>query len=458
MHDWAADLRPRLAALRLSPAREAEIIDELSQHLDDRVRDWRASGLDAADARRAALGELSEPDALARWMRGLRQSHSPEEIRAGAPFQSMVGDLWRDVVYAARMIRKTPAFAVAAILTLALGIGANTAIFSLVNAALLQRLPVAHGGRLAALYSGQASTALSYPAYVALRDSNRSLDGLAAWANITVSLNADGATDLVRGGIVSGNFFDLLGVSAVRGRTLATVDDVTRGGHPIVVIGHDLWRTRFASRADIVGREIALNGQRFTIVGVAPPGFHGPRLGARLQLYVPMMMQPVVRPPSGGYSGERDPDLLTKPLGWLSAIARLRRDVTIAQAGDELSALATAAAGTPQNPVQLSLVPADDGDPVDRRQIRSAAWLLGGIVGMVLLIACANIANLLLSRNASRQREIAVRLAVGASRARLLRQLLTESVVLAAIGGAAGVGLAWLAIQALQAAPPPPMA
>jgi predicted permease len=458
MPEWAADIRARLSSLGLSPAREAEIVEELSQHLDDRVRDLRASGLDAAAARRGALDELCEPGALARWMGPLRQARVPEPPAAGAPARSVAGDAWRDVRYAVRLLRKQPGFAAAAVVTLALGIGANTAIFSLVNAALLQRLPVADGDRLAAIYSGAASTALSYPDYVALRDGNRTLDGLAAWANISVSVNADGATDLVRGGIVSGNFFELLGVASGRGRLLSAQDDVTPGGHRVAVIGHDLWRTRFASRADVIGREMALNGQPFTIVGVAPPGFHGPRLGTVLQLYVPMMMQPVVRPPSGGYSGERDPDLLTKPMGWLSAIGRLRDGVTLTQAAGELSALATAAARTPQNPVQLSLVPVDDGDPVDHGRVRSAAWLLGGVVGVVLLIACANIANLLLSRNASRQREIAVRLAVGASRARLVRQLLTESVVLAGIGGGAGVGLAWLAIQALQAAPPPPMA
>jgi len=463
MHDWAADLRPRLAALRLSPAREAEIIDELSQHLDDRVRDWRASGLDAADARRAALGELSEPDALARWMRGLRQSHSPEELTAGAPFQSLVGDLWRDVVYAARMMRKTPAFAAAAILTLALGIGANTAVFSLVNATLLQRLPVAHRDRLANVYRGAASTSLSYPAYVAIRDGNRTLDGCAAWASVTVSLHAEGTSDLVRGAIVSGNFFELLGIAPALGRLLMPFDDRQPRAHPVAAISDSFWRTRFAARPDIVGREVTVAGHPFTIVGVVPPAFVGPRLGMQPQLYVPMMMQPIVRPPSAGYSGEQDPDLLTKPNGWLSAIARVRSGVTFEQARDDLNAVIAASSAPPAaaprpdaTTPRLELLPVDAGDPPDQRQLRATAWLLGGVVAAVLLIACANLANLLLTRNAARQREVAIRLAVGASRGRLVRQLLTESMVMALIGGAAGVVLAAGALALLQATPPPP--
>jgi predicted permease len=463
MHDWAADLRPRLAALRLTPAREAEIIDELSQHLDDRVRDLRAAGLDDAGARRAALDELREPDALARWMRGLRQSHSPEAVTAGAPFQSIFGDLWRDVVYAGRMMRKTPAFAAAAILTLALGIGANTAVFSLVNATLLQRLPVAHRDRLANVYRGAASTSLSYPAYVAIRDGNRTLDGCAAWAQVVVSLHADGTTDLVRGAIVSGNFFELLGIAPAHGRLLMPFDDRQPRAHPVAAISDSLWRTRFAARPDIVGREVTVAGHPFTIVGVVPPAFVGPRLGMQPQLYVPMMMQPIVRPPSGGYSGDQDPDLLTKPSGWLSAIARVRSGVTFEQARDDLDAVIAASSaqtGTAPRPdantPRLELLPVDAGDPRDQRQLQATAWLLGGVVAAVLLIACANIANLLLTRNASRQREIAIRLAIGASRGRLVRQLLTESVVVALIGGAAGVALAAGAIALLQAAPPPP--
>ena len=456
MPDWAVELRSRLAALRLSPAREAEIIEELSQHLDDRVRELRGSGLDAGSARRVALDELCEPDALARGMHGLRQSRVAEPMAPGAPTRSIAADTVRDVRYALRMMRQTPGFAAAAILTLALGIGANAAIFSLVNATLLQRLPIADSDRLASIYNGAASTALSYPMYRTLGDGTTLADGIAAWAAIAVSVNTEGSTELVNGAIVSGSFFDLLGVRPARGRLIARSDDVTPGAHPVVVISHDLWRSRFGGREDIVDREIVVNGRPFTIIGVLPPRFTGIRFGVIHHLYVPMMMQPIVRPPSGGYSGEQDPDLLTRPNGWLSAIVRARPNVTFAQVRDEMAAIAASTAPPGATAVPWTLVALDRGDPRDRSQLQSAALLLGGVVLVVLSIACANLANLMLSRNAARQREIAVRLAIGASRGRLIRQLITESVLLAGIGGVAGVGLAWLAMQALQAWPPPP--
>ena len=168
-----------------------------------------------------------------------------------------------------------PGFAAAAIFTLALGIGANTAIFSLVDSVLLQRLPVANRDRLSYVFSGRNWTIVSYPAYSMLRDGARQLDGLAAWGGITASLNADGETDLVNGVIVTGNFFDVLGVSPERGRLLGPKDDVTPGAHPVAVVSHRLWEGRFGSRADIVGSQIRLNGSLFTVVGITPPAFPG---------------------------------------------------------------------------------------------------------------------------------------------------------------------------------------
>ena len=358
------------------------------------------------------------------------------------------------------MLRKQPGFAVAAVLTLALGIGANTAIFSLVNATLLQRLPVANRERLIYINRGSFTGSFSYRMYAALRDGNRSLDGAAAWANITTSLNADNTTDLANGAIVTGNLFNVLGVTAERGRLLSPADDVTPGAHPVVVISHDFWQARFAGRQDIVGHTIRLNGHLFTIVGVTPAGFTGPQLGVVRHLYVPMMMQTIVRPPSASYSGEMNPDLLQRPGGgWLAMVGLLRPGAAIEPARAELEALATTYARsvnltTPE--ARVFVAPVDQGNPVQRRQVQSVAWLLSGVVGAVLLIACANIANLLLSRAAARRRELAVRLAIGATRARLMRQLLTESLLLSGIGGAAGLALAWVVVRAFNAAPPPP--
>jgi predicted permease len=358
------------------------------------------------------------------------------------------------------MLRKQPGFAAAAVLTLSLGIGANTAIFSLVNATLLQRLPVANRERLIYINRDSFTGSFSYRMYAALRDGNRSLDGAAAWANITASLNADNTTDLANGAIVTGNLFDVLGVTAERGRLLSPADDVTPGAHPVLVISHDFWQARFGGRQDIVGHTIRLNGHLFTIVGVTPAGFTGPQLGVVRHLYVPMMMQTIVRPPSASYSGEMNPDLLQRPGGgWLAMVGLLRPGAAIEPARAELEALATTYARsvnlTPPE-VRVFVAPVDQGNPVQRRQVQSVAWLLSGVVAAVLLIACANIANLLLSRAAARRRELAVRLAIGATRARLMRQLLTESLLLSGIGGAAGLALAWAVVRAFNAAPPPP--
>jgi predicted permease len=457
--EWTPHLRPRLAPLRLSPAREAEIIEELSQHLDERLDELRANGESEDGALRLAIEELLEPDTLARYMRPLRQARLPPAVTPGGHRRLLVGDLWQDVRYATRMLRKQPGFAIAAVLTLALGIGANTAIFSLINATMLQRLPVANRDRLVYVHRGNVGGVFSYPMYAALRDGNQAFEGFAAWGGIAASLNVDNTTELVTGSIVTGNLFDLLGIKAAQGRLLSASDDVTPGAHPVAVIGYDFWQTRFGGRPDIVGRDIRLNGHVFTIVGVTPAGFAGPQLGNVRNLYVPIMMQAIMRPPRAGYSGEQNPDLLKNPNnGWLSGLGLLRPGMRVEQASAELATMATTyvrTANPSAEPARMTLVPIDQGDPNQRQQRQSVALLLGGVVGAVLLIACANIANLLLSRAAARRRELAVRLAVGASRARLVRQLLTESVLLSSIGGAAGVGLAWIVVRAFQAAPPP---
>jgi predicted permease len=467
MPDWSREVRTRLSSLRLSPTREAEIVEELSQHLDDRWRELIAGGASPDEARQLALADFRDEDSLARYIAPLRQAHLPPSITPGAPTGHLLGDLWQDLRYAARMFRKHPGFAAAAVLTLALGIGANTAIFSLVNATLLQRLPVVDRERLVYVHRGDLGGVFSYPLYQALRDANQVFEGFGAWSSIAVSLNADNTTELVNGAIVTGNLFDVLGISAGQGRLLSPSDDVNPGAHPVAVISHDLWQTRFGGRPDIVGRDIRLNGHVFTIVGVTPAAFPGPQLGSVRHLYVPMMMQAIVRP-SG--VGEQDQDLLKDRRrrtdgargptpSWLFGLGRLKPGMRLEQARAELATLATNYERTfdPSDPPELvAVVPLDEGDPRQRQRLQGVALLLGGVVAAVLLIACANIANLLLARTASRRRELAVRLAIGASRARLVRQLLTESVLLSSTGGVIGLALAWAVVQSFQATPPPP--
>jgi macrolide transport system ATP-binding/permease protein len=449
MPDWGPHIRSRLASLRLSPPREEEIVEELSQHLEDRWRELVAGGTSEDEATKLALAGFREGNLLARHLAPLRQAHAPDAIPAGLSAGRLLGDLRQDLRYATRALTKQPSYALAAILTLALGIGANTAIFTVVNATLLQRLPVPDRDRLVYVQREKNVGVFPYPMYTALRDGTQTFDGIAAWSGFAASLNAGNGADRILGYLVTGNFFDVLGLAADRGRLLSRADDVTPGGHPVVVISRDLWQTRFAGRPDIIGHEIRLNGNVFTIVGVTPGDFPGPRVGTVRHLYVPMMMQPVLRPPS---------DRLRSTVSWLFLLGRLRPDRTTTQARAEIETLGTthARVATPSaTPERMPVVPIDEDDPESRQRMRAAGFLLGGVVAAVLLIACANIASLLLAKATARRRELAVRLAIGASRPRLVRQLLTESVLLSVIGGLLGLGLAWALVQALQASPPP---
>src|SRR5256714_1071465 len=369
-------------------------------------------------------------------------------------------NLIQDIRFGFRSLIKHRAVAAFGVITLALGVGGNSTIFSVVNATLMRSLPVSHPESLVYVFNGNPGSVFSYPGYAEVRDQNHVFDGLIGFGGITVSLNSNDQTDLVNGAIVTGNYFQVLGVLAQKGRVIAPEDDKTPGAHPVAVISHGLWQRRFGGDQNVVGRGLLLNGQNFTIIGVTPPEFDGAQLGVVRDLYVPMMMQAVVLPPRAGYSGEMDPDLLKRRGNrWLYSVGRLKPGVSIEQVQADLSVIAkqleNAYPETNRGRGVRVLAFNQSDDPDQRRQLGSVAWLLMSVVGLVLLIACANIANLLLARGSGRAKEIAIRLAIGATRWRIVRQLLTESILLATLGGVLGLFLAWWAAVSLRAMPPP---
>src|SRR5579872_987986 len=375
--------------------------------------------------------------------------------------------LAQDLRYAFRTLRRSPLFAAVAVLSLALGIGANAAIFTLINQLILQLLPVAHPEQLILLTargqhygSNTGQNALSYPMYQDFRDKNQVFSGMFCRHGETLSLNFEGRTELVSGELVSGNYFPVLGVGAALGRVFTASDDLIQGGHPLAVLSYRYWKTRFGGERNVVGKKIIVNGYPLTIIGVSQSGFDGVEPGYSPQIRIPITMQDEL--PRGPF-----PQLNNRRRRFVQVFGRLKPGLTIEQAKAGLqplfhqilrmevqqAAFSKASAYMKQQFLNMwmDVLPASKGRSQLRRQFSTPLMALMAIVALVLLIACSNLANLLIARASARQKEIAVRLAMGASRRRLICQLLVESILLSALGGAAGLVLAVVMDKALIA-------
>lgn len=422
MPEWSRFLRRRLADLRLRPEREAEIVEELSQHAEDRYEDLLRQGAAEPEAVRGALGEL----------RGVGKTMGAGAVRAG---------LAQDIRYGLRTLGKSPGFTLVAALTLALGIGANTAIFSVVNGVLLQPLAYPEPDRLTYIYESSPDFSLNsvaYPNYLDWRREAASFSGMGAMRTGDFNLTGEGEPEQVDGAYVTPSLMQTLGVSPLLGR-LFSEEEGRQGAGCTVLLAHRFWQRRFGASTGLVGRTLTLNASRCTVIGVMPASF---RLSEEADLFMPLEQW--------NSASLR----LREAHPGLRVIARLKPGVTPAAAEAEVKTIcARLAREYPKSNARYSarLKPMKD-DLVG--QVRPTLLLIMGAVGFVLVIACANVANLMLARSAARRREFAIRMALGAGRGRLVRQLLTESVLLSLGAAVAGLALARWGAQLLLAASP----
>jgi predicted permease len=443
---------------------DGELDSELQFHLERQIRVNIAAGMNPAEARRDALREFGGVEQLKEECRDMRKTN-------------YLHDFAQDIRYGLRMLRKSPGFTAVAILTLALGIGANTAIFTVINSVLLNNLPVDHPEQLVLLtnpdevdwgtgFNDGVRDVLTYPEFQDIAQHNAVFSGVLAASSYTIPIpaEAEGSGASLESApaevkLVSGSYFPTLGVNPILGRAFGTEVDNPWDANPVAVITYGFWQARFASARNVIGQKVRILRTTYTVVAVTAPQFHGETVGENPEIFVPLSMQSEVIPGRDYLSPETDHFNKTE---WLQVIGRLKPGVSLAQAKAAIEVefkqmMQAQTAGMSAHDKQqymtqsVAVTPGSRGASGLRGDFGKPLEILMAVVGLILLIACANIANILLARAASRQKEVAVRVALGAGGGRLVRQMLTESVLLAAIGGAVGLLFAeWAEVALLR--------
>jgi putative ABC transport system permease protein len=446
MPDWEQEIRRRLARLKLAPTRESEIVEELAQHLDDRYQELLADGASETDAETLILAELSENELFGALHRVERKTLSEPIVTGTNRRINMLVDIWNDLRFGLRMLLKRPGFTAIAVMTLALGIGASTAIFSAVNPILFESLPYPDASQIVTITDdfglSDSSVGMTFGTYRELVQRSRSFSAIAVARPWQPALTGAGEPERLEGQRVSASYFQVLGVSPALGLNFNSSDDRPNGPNSII-ISERLWQRRFNGESGIVGHQVTLNGSSFTVIGVMPRAFENV-LASKVEIWT-LLQYDASLPSFDGREWGRH----------LRMIGRLKPGFTTDQGRSELNTIARTPLPEFPRPRHASL---DSGlllislqDQVTRGVKPALVAVLGAVV-LLLMIACVNVTNLLLARGANRRGEFAMRIALGAERNRMVRQLLTESLLLAMMGGALGLLVAQFGVRALVTA------